>query len=92
MATITVTVASLSKSKTISAADTTRVLEALKKHYGKVDDGAGGLRDRTNPEVFEIAADSFFGMLRDIVRMIEREAASKAVADAVADVVIMDAA
>lgn len=80
MATITFAASTFTKSKTISAADTQRWLDAYKSLYGPVSDGAGGTRPRTNQEVFDLVADTVFRGLQEGVRNIEGDVAKAAVA------------
>lgn len=79
MATITLSVAAMSKSWTVSAGDITRIVNAFTATYGQVPNGSGGLRDRTSAEVFDLIASDFIGNLKDRVRSIEGSAASAAV-------------
>ncbi len=82
MATLTLTATGLTqRSKTISAADTTRMLNAYRVLYGKVSDGAGGMRDRTNQEIFDLLADALFSYMRSTVKEVERGVAAQAVVD-----------
>ncbi len=68
------------RSKTISAGDTTRLLDAYKLALGKVSDGSGGLRDRTNQETFDAFVDNIYAGMRETVRNIEGDTAKAAVA------------
>lgn len=69
------------RSKTISAGDTTRLLNAYKVSLGQVNDGPGTpLRDRTNEEVFAAVVDNIFAGMRETVRNIEGDTAKGAVA------------
>lgn len=82
MATIALSATSLTtRTKTISAGDTTRLLNAYRVIYGQVPDGAGGMRDRTNQEIFDRFSDGLFDYIREQVRNVERGTASNAVAD-----------
>lgn len=81
MATITLTIGALTNAKTISAGDVTRLLDAAKFNYGQVDDGNGGLRDRTNQELFDIFAQSFYSSLVTYVKDAETRKAAVAVVD-----------
>lgn len=80
MATITLTATGLtSRAKTISAADTTRLLNAYRTIYGQVPDGLGGFRDRTDQEIFNTFADGIYQYMQEAVRNVERDAAAKAI-------------
>lgn len=81
MATLTFTATGLTaRSKTISAGDVTRVLNAYKIIAGQVSDGAGGFRDRTNQEVFDWFVDNrVLSRILEDVRNFEGDAANKAV-------------
>ncbi len=68
------------RSHTISAGDTTRLLNAYKLQLGQVSDGSGGLRDRTNQETFDAFVDNIFAGMRETVRNIEGDTAKAAVA------------
>lgn len=63
--------------------DEARIRQALKTHYGQIEDpvGSGTFRDRTGPEAWAAFEDSCKRSLRHIVRNVEKEAA-KAVAEA----------
>lgn len=78
MATISLAATSLTaRSKTISAGDTTRLLNAYRIIYGKKPDGS----DYSNQEIFDIFADGVFNYVREQVRNVERDTAAKAVTD-----------
>lgn len=82
MATLTFTATGLTaRSKTISAGDVTRVLNAYKSITGQVPDVAPGtLRDRTNQEVFDWFVDNrVLSRILEDVRNVEGDAANKAV-------------
>lgn len=81
MATLTFTASGLTaRSKTISAGDVTRVLSAYKTLAGQVSDGAGGLRDRTNQEIFDWFVDNrVLARILEDVRNVEGDAANRAV-------------
>lgn len=80
MATLTFTATSLTpRAKTISVGDTTRLLNAYRTIYGQVSDGAGGLRDRTDQEIFNIFADGIYNYMQETVRNVERDAAAKVI-------------
>lgn len=70
----------VTRSKTISAGDTTRLLNAYKLSLGQVSDGAGGLRDRTNQETFDAFVDNIYAGMRETVRNIEGDTAKATVA------------
>lgn len=81
MATLTFTATGLTaRSKTISAGDTTRLLDAYRTSLGQVSDGAGGFRARTNQETFDAFVDNIFASMRETVRNIEGDTARSAVA------------
>lgn len=80
MATLTFTATSLiPRVKTISAGDTTRLLNAYRTIYGQVSDGIGGMRDRTDQEIFNIFADGIYNYMQETVRNVERDAAAKVI-------------
>lgn len=80
MATLTFTATSLTpRAKTISVADTTRLLNAYRTIYGQVPDGIGGMRDRTDQECLNIFADGLFNYIQETVRNVERDTAAKVV-------------
>lgn len=79
MATITITVASQSKSKTVSAQDVQRILSSLKTFYGQVNNGSGVLRDRTDAEVFDLWSSDAIKTLADRVVLVEGAAAQAAI-------------
>lgn len=83
MATITLTATGLTaRSKTISAGDVTRVLNAYKSIAGQVPDvNPGTFRDRTNQEILDWFADKLFDRMREDVRNIERDTVAKTVVD-----------
>lgn len=61
MATISIAATGVTtRSKTISTNDTQRLLNAFRKVYGQVSDGAGGMRDMTDQEIFNRFADGVF--------------------------------
>ena len=64
---------SRSRSMTLSDSDVTRTTAALKRFYGKVDNGAGGLRDRTDQEAWDRFFEGVRRSLVDIVALVERE-------------------
>lgn len=66
MATITVTISAMSSSKTISAGDLTRLLDAARAKFGKITEN-GVPRDRTNAEVFDLIVGDFTSYLRRLV-------------------------
>jgi hypothetical protein len=69
------------RSKTISAGDLTRVLNAYKTIAGQVPDVTPGtFRDRTNQEVFDWFADKLIDRIKEDVRNIERDTAAAAIA------------
>lgn len=73
MATISLALTSvITRSKTISPAHATRVLDAYRVIFGQVSNGAGGLRARTDQEVFDALADSLFNEV--ITATVQREA------------------
>ena len=63
-----------------------RILAALKTHYGQVDDGQGGMRDRTNAEAINAFRDSCRNSLRHLVLRSEVETAKEDAARGVAEV------
>lgn len=81
MATLTFSATGLTaRSKTISAGDVTRVLNAYKVIAGQVPDGSGGFRDRTNQEVFDWFVDNrVYARIQEDVRNVEGDASNKAV-------------
>lgn len=82
MATLTFSATSLTaRSKTISAGDVTRVLNAYKSIAGQVSDGTPtGMRDRTNQEIFDWFVDNrVLARILEDVRNVEGDAANKAV-------------
>lgn len=79
MATIAITVGPQTKSKTISAPDVQRALNALRKFYGQVNNGSGVLRDLTDAEVFDLWSNEALKTLTDRVLLIEGAAAQAAI-------------
>lgn len=80
MATISFSATGLTaRTKTITAGDTTRLLDAYRVIYGKVPDGAGGMRDRTNQEIFDVFADGLFKSIQEQVRNAEGNTAMNAI-------------
>lgn len=70
----------ITRSKTISASDSTRLLNAYRIVLGQVSNGAGGLRNRTDQETFDAFVDNVYNELRETVRNIEGDTAKAAVA------------
>jgi hypothetical protein len=68
--------------------DQSRINQALKAHYGQVEDppGSGTFRDRTNAEAWNEFESSCKRSLRHLVRNVEKEAARAAAEAGVADV------
>lgn len=79
MATITISVATQSKSKTVSPSDIQRALNALRTFYGQINNGSGVLRDRTDAEVFDLWSNEVLKTLTDRVLLIEGAAAQAAI-------------
>lgn len=80
MATLTFSATSLTpRAKTISAGDTTRLLNAYRTIYGQVPDGVGGMRDRTDQECLNVFADGLFNYIQETVKNVERDAAAKVI-------------
>lgn len=79
MATITLSVGALTRSKTISAGDVTRVTDAMKIKFG-LPVGA------TNQQVFDAFGDWMFGLMKTEVLMQEREAVARTARAAVTDI------
>lgn len=77
MATLTLSIASQTKSKTISAGDITRVLAALKKQFGQIT-VSGVTRDMTDAEVFDAWSDNVIQALKTSVVSVETAAAQAA--------------
>lgn len=75
MATVTIQITAagntVGRVKTVSGADLTRFLEAYKSVLGQVDDGDGGLRDRTDEEVVQTWADNIIAHTKATVRQYE---------------------
>lgn len=89
MATITITASGLTaRSKTISTAHTTRLLAAYRVRYGQVSDGAGGMRDMTDQEVFNAFADGLFRGMIGVVRSAEDEVAVRTAKAGVSDIIL----
>lgn len=67
--------------------DEARFRQALKAHYGRIEDppGSGTFRDRTGPEAWNAFELSCKKSLRHIVRNVEREAAKAAAEAGVTD-------
>lgn len=59
----------------IPDAQMSRVQTALRARYGQVDDGAGGLRDRTNAELVDALRFEVINQIKGIV--FSHEAAAK---------------
>lgn len=78
MATVTLSIGALSKAFTVSAADTTRIVNALTTIYG------AGL---TNAQIFDIWANSTMQALKDAVKRVEGDAAAATARAGVVDVV-----
>lgn len=57
-----------------------RFIAGMRASFGKVDDGAGGLRDMTQAELIERVRQSVIQTLRERVRTAEREEAIRAAA------------
>jgi hypothetical protein len=85
MASITLTIGTFTTTKTIPPADLTRLLTAMKTHYGQVVEN-GVPRDRTNQELFDLWAAGTLQALRDIAKRVEQEAAKATAAAGVADI------
>ena len=70
--------------------DEARFRQALKAHYGQIEDppDSGQFRDRTGPEAWAEFERSCKKSLRHIVRNVEREAAKVAAEAGVTDPVI----
>ncbi len=80
MATLSMVITSLTKrDKTISAAHATRFLAAFRTIYGKKSNGAGGLIDRTDQELFDFIADTYFARMKEDATNIEKDAQAKTV-------------
>ena len=86
MATIVISVATMAEERTISGADSLRIIAALQRKYGQVDDGRGGLRDRTSQEVFDLWASSTFQQLKEITLRQEQEAAAETAVSVVTEI------
>lgn len=93
MATLSIAFGSFTKSKTIAAADVTRLVNAIKDRYpinvpavlnpdGTVQTPAT-TRPPTNQEAFDLFADGYFQGLINSVHAYERAAAAKAPQDAI---------
>lgn len=97
MATITLQIVTgsgtLTRSKTLSAGDASRLLAAYKALYGQIQtgtnpDGTPILRDRTNQEIVNALGDGIIQGMADNVKRYEQEVAAKTSRDAVADVAL----
>lgn len=88
MATLSLTFGSFTASKTISAGDLTRLLDAYKKNYGQIPDGAGGMRDMTNQELFDTFAAGFFSGIVNAVKSVESETACAAARAGVTSIIL----
>lgn len=73
---------------TLTDAHMDRATAALKVFYGQVDDGNGGLRDRTANEAWDALFDGYKRSLVDIVRKVEAEAAKASAEGKVSDIVM----
>lgn len=78
--------ANRSRAVTVSAAHLTRMINAYRAILGQVPDGAGGMRDRTDAEVYDAWADGLFNGTRANVRSHERVAAAQAAENGVAEI------
>jgi hypothetical protein len=78
MATISIVLGPETRSKTITAAHLTRFVNAYRAIYGKVSDGAGGFRDRTDAEVATAIADGLFSGWKSAVLKYEQDVAAAA--------------
>jgi hypothetical protein len=67
----------------MSDTDGARILTAFGLEYGPVDDGVGGLRARTAPEIVELMCQWMADQMRDRALTILRSKASRDAADAV---------
>jgi hypothetical protein len=78
MATISITLGPETRSKTITAAHLTRFVTAFRAIYGKVSDGAGGMRDRTDAEVATAVCEGIFKGWQAAVLRYEKDVAARA--------------
>lgn len=72
---------------TASNGDATRMLTAMKAYFGKVSDGAGGVRDMTDAEVIDAIFADVIATLKQRTLVQERKAAQTASVDSLAPIV-----
>ncbi len=92
MATLTITVGSFTKSKTISNADLSRYLTAYMGIYGQVPVTPATVpptfRDMTQQETFDKFADGLYQGMIDAVKNQEKTMAAKSAADAITPIIL----
>lgn len=76
MASLTLTVGTFTRTRTVSAGDTTRVLNALKTYFGNPN--------MTNQAAFDALEANVLQQLKGIVKSVEGDAARAAVVDIIA--------
>ncbi len=79
MASIIFSIAAQSRTFTVSAPDTTRIVNALKSIYDPED-------NLTGPQVFDLWASRSMQALKDVVKRAEGDAAAEAARAAIVDV------
>jgi hypothetical protein len=78
MATISITLGTETRSKTITAAHLLRFVSAYRAIYGQVPNGAGGMRDRTDAEVATAICEGIFNGWKAAVLQHEKDVAAAA--------------
>jgi len=73
MADVTITLGQFTQTKTLTAAQVTRLLNAYKAHMNNPD--------ATNQDVADFVMDNFFGQLKAVTKEHENRAAQEAVLD-----------
>lgn len=67
-------------------AQVSRVQDALRIHWGQIEDPPGTYRDLTNAELIDNLKDSLKRSVKGIVLRVEQEAAAQAARDAIVEV------
>lgn len=78
--------ATINLSITVPDAQLPRVQTAARATFGRVDDGAGGLRDMTNAEIVERLRQEVISMIKQLAQRSERKAAVLAAEAPIIDV------
>jgi hypothetical protein len=83
MATLTISIASMSASRDLSSQDITRLQTALRDRFETGYDDNGDPLSLTNAEVFDLWSDSVFRSLRDLVLRYETRVAAEAASSSI---------